>query len=549
MKKCSLVFLLFILAQELSAQSSKLYIQNHSAKGYVVYNYFSQDSLFSSQNETDSFVLDNENHQKTLFLFVNDVPSYNTIILDKDIINLSINTSENLEFNTETINTSYIIFQKGLRKLKNELAPKTEIDNYIYKYFYKNANLLLALDYAHASALYKIYSKDSCQALFDRLSPNLKSNELWAQTEKLLNQDIIVLQQEDFLPVFQVLNTKKQNINFEIKNKETIIIFWASWCSGCLKEIEQLKLNTDKFDKYSLILINLDKDVSKWIDAIEKLSLGSFTNYHLPNNFGNDMALAFKINGIPHHTLIDSAGKILKTNFELFQIKEHNQNVYFENNTYEINSKQINELKTFFEKINLKSIQNIELIGFANKIGKEENNLELSKNRIQNIKNFLIKTVGVNEYKITAKPLGEIDNNNLEENRKVSLTLNEIVLDFSQIGEADSCSFIFEYRQVLISPAGNKCLNEIIEKCRSQKNYTITIHTYSCGHEGIYSVNEQVSTLNYSEARAKVVRNFLLRNGIKEANIKTEAIGVDDSLETKDSDHSKKRRAEVVLAY
>lgn len=529
--------------------TTKLHIVNQAEKAYVVYDYFSQDSLFASRNETDSFVLDNENQLKTLLLFVNNTAAYNIIILEKNEISITINPDESLAFEANTINNEYLLFQKGLQKLKSATRVQKQIDDYIFKFYFEHAELLLALEYAHASALYKIYSKDSCQLLFHNLNQKLQNQKLWAKTEKLLTQEVKELETEALLPKFRVVNTKKEEVVLDLKQKESLLVFWASSCAGCMQAIEQIKLNANKLEAYSIVFINLDKEPTAWLQTIEKHQLHQFTNYHLAENFENEMALAFKINAIPHYALIANNGKIIQTKFDLFQLKKQNKTIYFKNNAFELNTQQKQDLNNIFDAIKPSEIRTISISGFANKIGNEASNLLLSKNRIESIKQYLVNTKGINQNSINTKAFGEIDHENLEESRKVNIAIYKYELDISQSTATDSCVLIFEYRSTRISPAGNKCLKQMIEKTKEKTEFTIQIKTFSCGHEAFYTVNEHVSKLTYSEARAKTIKNFLLRNGFKESKLNTEAMGIDNSLESKENEHYKKRRAEIVLSY
>lgn len=312
-----------------SQTNTNLNISNPSQKPYVVYDYLSQDSLFASHFEQDSFRLDNENYFKTLLIVVNNEFAYNFIILDKDLIKLSIGGDKKIVFEGETVNKNYQNFQKELRKLKDEKVSQKTIDDFIFTYYTSNGKLLTALKYAKASITYNIYSKDSCQMLFDKLDPVLKTYEMWAETEKLLKQEVKLLQQEDLLPAYEVINTSLKNEKLVLKPKETIIIFWASWCGFCIQEIKLLKQNQEKLENFEIVLISLEKDPQDWINAIEKHQISNYTNYLLPKNYAHEMAQAFAVNGIPHNVLLNADGVIQKPKFDLRKEEEKSFRYFF----------------------------------------------------------------------------------------------------------------------------------------------------------------------------------------------------------------------------
>lgn len=76
-------------------------------------------------------------------------------------------------------------------------------------------------------------------------------------------------EKKDIIPMLK----NEQNIYRNILNKEYkkhIIIFWASWCGPCLKEIPVLKKISENNKDVELVSISIDSNVSLWLDRIKK---------------------------------------------------------------------------------------------------------------------------------------------------------------------------------------------------------------------------------------------------------------------------------------
>lgn len=95
----------------------------------------------------------------------------------------------------------------------------------------------------------------------------------------------------------------------------TIIDFWASWCGPCRKENPNVVALYNEFHEKGLNIIgvSLDKDGSKWKEAIAKDGL---TWNHVSNlQFWSDpIAVLYNIKSIPATYILDEKGIIIATN-------------------------------------------------------------------------------------------------------------------------------------------------------------------------------------------------------------------------------------------
>ena len=79
--------------------------------------------------------------------------------------------------------------------------------------------------------------------------------------------------------------------------------------------------------------------------------------------------------------------------------------VYFEFDKFTLNEKEVNEAIDFIKKTDSTRIEDIQIFGYTDDVGKDDYNLNLSQNRAEAVKNFLLEN-GISNS-ITAKGLGE----------------------------------------------------------------------------------------------------------------------------------------------
>lgn len=90
----------------------------------------------------------------------------------------------------------------------------------------------------------------------------------------------------------------KVKINEKL-NEEKELIFWASWCQPCLKQIKSLVNSNPNYKNY--ILISIDSDKDKWLNAVKKFNFDKFENYIDQTEYTGSFRSHFNIKGIPYH--------------------------------------------------------------------------------------------------------------------------------------------------------------------------------------------------------------------------------------------------------
>lgn len=101
----------------------------------------------------------------------------------------------------------------------------------------------------------------------------------------------------------------------ELRGKVVLVDFWASWCGPCRAENPNVVKMYNKYKEkgFEILGVSLDRDKTRWLQAIEKDGL---VWHHISDLKGwdNSVAKDYGVTAIPHTVLVDAEGKILARN-------------------------------------------------------------------------------------------------------------------------------------------------------------------------------------------------------------------------------------------
>lgn len=142
------------------------------------------------------------------------------------------------------------------------------------------------------------------------------------------------VQNNNTIPTFTMsdINGRQVAIKDEIvKNKITIIDFWASWCGPCMQEAPNIVAIYNDYHAQGLgiVGISLDNDEKAWKEAVANKQMNWTQLSDL--KVDNQAAKLFNINAIPYTVIVDNKGNILATDlrgdelrtFVAEQLKKH----------------------------------------------------------------------------------------------------------------------------------------------------------------------------------------------------------------------------------
>ncbi len=118
----------------------------------------------------------------------------------------------------------------------------------------------------------------------------------------------------------------------ELRGKVVLVDFWASWCGPCRRENPNVVKVYDKYKAqgFEILGVSLDKQKSRWLQAIEKDQL-TWKQVSDLKGWQNDVAKLYGVRSIPSTILLDAEGKIIARNLRGSALEAKLAEVFAEN--------------------------------------------------------------------------------------------------------------------------------------------------------------------------------------------------------------------------
>ncbi|MBX7206109.1 MAG: TlpA family protein disulfide reductase [Bacteroidia bacterium] len=127
----------------------------------------------------------------------------------------------------------------------------------------------------------------------------------------------LMAQNSQSLPdlVLKDMNGKPKNVSdYSKSGKITIISFWATWCSPCIKELRNIQpLYEDWQKEYGLQLVAVTVDNAKNTQKVKPFVNGQGWDYEVLLDTNEDLKRALNAPNVPFTVLLDKTGKIVFT--------------------------------------------------------------------------------------------------------------------------------------------------------------------------------------------------------------------------------------------
>ena len=162
-------------------------------------------------------------------------------------------------------------------------------------------------------------AKESVEA-YGMLDESLKTNAIWSVVDYIVTANRNNLTKkanwENMKPGEQAPDFKLRNLDGEymtlasFKGKYVLLDFWGTWCGWCIKGIPDMKEYYAKYkDRIEFVGIDCRDTEEKWKEGVAKHEL-PWTNLY--NGDGQEIVIAYGVQGYPTKIIIDPEGKIVE---------------------------------------------------------------------------------------------------------------------------------------------------------------------------------------------------------------------------------------------
>jgi thiol-disulfide isomerase/thioredoxin len=113
-------------------------------------------------------------------------------------------------------------------------------------------------------------------------------------------------------------NGRQTSLYNQLGTGSTILVFWSSSCSHCLKEIPELYQITKSNKSYQVIALGMEEESLEWDKMIE--SMPQWTHVLALEKWENPIARSYNIIGTPTYIILNNKGVITQKPKDLSEL-------------------------------------------------------------------------------------------------------------------------------------------------------------------------------------------------------------------------------------
>jgi len=218
-------------------------------------------------------------------------------------------------------------------RLSNELFNKKLVDRFTdSKSFFINKFDILKENPESEILLKKIfddrdyYTFDTLKVAFSFFSNDVKNSAIGKKVNLYIKNKILFSKdgiRKNF--VFYDANSKKYSFDDCLNGKSyALIVFWASWCGPCVREIPWITELYHKFkDQVAFVNLSVDSDKAKWIKALADYPMEWLNLAGFPESDTKVMDV-FSMSFVPCFLVVDKTGKLILDGIKGYDFQDKN---------------------------------------------------------------------------------------------------------------------------------------------------------------------------------------------------------------------------------
>lgn len=146
--------------------------------------------------------------------------------------------------------------------------------------------------------------------IYSEFSDNIKHSDEGKEIERFIaNQP----KNKDDFPDSKFLTVKDETSNvIDPTKKLNMVVFWASWCGPCRKEIPSLKKLDSGFTNSDLriVSVSIDKDRSRWLKAVDEENM-PWQQLLIPAKERETADSKYNLGWVPQIYLVNNKNKVI----------------------------------------------------------------------------------------------------------------------------------------------------------------------------------------------------------------------------------------------
>ncbi len=320
-----------ILPKEIDLKSLKVLFDNGKREENIVFKdndgYIDKEFISEFGSLKISYVTNNGNSSTDLF-FVNEQPSvieYNYSNNSNSKLNYTLSNAYDFKISEskfrEFTKKEYQVCKEFLEKYSDSIFNNKPLIDSIYnanfsalyrkqlRYISMNSNDYYLKWYFRRNLLKSnLIDKKSVTDVFKSFSKSFIESEEGVFIKAYLNS-ITSFRKGEELPFFRVRDINNNFVSLkDYKNKSNVlIVFWATWCVPCIKEIPKIQEFKKKYKDLVIIFISYDTDKVLYLSKIKEFKMdwvNIFNDIDLINSYGSYKA-------IPRVYLVNKNGHLI----------------------------------------------------------------------------------------------------------------------------------------------------------------------------------------------------------------------------------------------